>query len=322
MLEKIVLFKENQIIKAILFALVLFLLFETRTILMLLFTSYILMSSLLPFVKALEKNKIPKTLAIAIPFFIFISIIVLLVVSVVPFINLEIRHMFIKFPSYLQKATNTLGIDLFGQGIVPEVTTLGRNALKVTTRVFEGLLSFVTIFVITFYLLLDYQRIHKAIVNLFPENKHNKVSQTLEKIEDQLGSWLLGQLILSVSMGVIIWILLSFLRLEFALPLAVIAGLLEFLPTIGPIIASIPAIIVGFTVSPTMAVTIAIAFTLIQFMETHVLVPNIMRKALGIHPIIIIISIITGGKLLGVLGALLAVPFVSFLIILIKSTQE
>lgn len=311
--------QDNQIIKGILFALLLFLLYETRTIIMLLFISTIFMSALLPFVKVLERGKIPRTLAIAVPFFIFITVIVLLVVSVIPFINSEIHHMFVRFPTYLQKATDTLGVDLFGQGIGSEVTALGRNALHITVTAFEGLLSFITVFVITFYLLLDNERIKQTITKLFPNHQEKKVSDTVSQIEERLGSWLLGQLALSVSMAVIIWVVLSLLGIDFALPLAVITGLLEFVPTIGPIIASIPAIIVGLTISPTLALIIACAYAVIQFTETHILVPNIMRKAVGLHPIFIIVSIITGAKLLGVMGALLAVPFVSSLVIIWSS---
>ena len=103
------------------------------------------------------------------------------------------------------------------------------------------------------------------------------------------------------------------------MPLAVIAGLLEIVPTIGPIIAAIPAIIVALNISFPMALIVGVAYFLIQLLENNILVPRIMQRAVGLNPIVIIIGIIIGGKLLGVPGALLAIPFISLLVVIYRN---
>lgn len=112
-------------------------------------------------------------------------------------------------------------------------------------------------------------------------------------------------------MGLITWIALSMLHFEFALPLALLVSLFEAIPTIGPIISSIPAIIIAMTISPQMTAIIIIIYVGMNMLENNILVPKIMEKAVGIHPVIIVLSIAIGAKLLGILGALLAVPFIS-----------
>ena len=131
-----------------------------------------------------------------------------------------------------------------------------------------------------------------------------------------MGNWMRGQLALSFFIGVISWIFLTLIGVPYALPLAFFAGFLEILPTIGPIIASVPAIIVALTISPTLAIAVAIGYIVIQAIENNLLVPKIMQAAVGLNPVVIIIAILVGGNLLGVWGALLSIPFLTILTII------
>ena len=110
--------------------------------------------------------------------------------------------------------------------------------------------------------------------------------------------------------------------MDFALPLAVAAGILEIIPTAGPILASIPAIIVALTVSPTLALVVAISYFIIQIIENNILVPKIMERSVGLNPVVVILAILVGGTLMGVVGALLAIPFLSALIIILVSAED
>lgn len=118
------------------------------------------------------------------------------------------------------------------------------------------------------------------------------------------------------------FIALSILGLPFALPLAVLAGLLEAIPTLGPTLAAVPAVIVALTVSPSLAVLVIITYIVIQTLENNVLVPKIMQRAVGLNPVIVILGVMVGANLMGVVGALLSIPFLSFILVLYTSLEK
>lgn len=144
----------------------------------------------------------------------------------------------------------------------------------------------------------------------------------IEQINDKLGAWLQGQFLLSLSIALLTWITLMTLGMPFALPLAVLAGLFEIVPTIGPIISAVPAVVVALTISPNMAFIIMAAYIVIQMIENHLLVPRIMQRAVGLNPVVVIIGVIVGDRLLGIPGALLSVPFISLIVLLSKNFDE
>jgi len=138
-------------------------------------------------------------------------------------------------------------------------------------------------------------------------------------VEDKLGAWLRGQIVLSLAIGVITWFVLTILGIPFALPLAILAGFLEIIPTIGPIIAAIPAVIVAFAISPFMGLVVMLAYVGIQVAENNILVPKIMQKAVGLNPVVILVAILIGANLMGIIGALLSIPLVSAAIIIFRA---
>ncbi len=316
---------QNQVLAAILIVAAAWLVIEIREVLVALFVSYILMAAIAPYVEFLRRQKIPKPIAILIPYVLTIALIVLLIVSLLPFFIIQIGLLFAKLPVYIIDSANILGLRIDGSSLAPIATAefgnLSSGILSITGRVFGGVFALISIFVISFYLLVYREAVKESFAAIFPERDRAKVASTLEKVEDKLGNWLRGQIILSGFIGVMTWIFLTLYGIEFALPLAVVAGLLEIVPTIGPTVAAIPAIIVALTISFPLAAVVAGSYILMQFFESHVLVPRIMQKAVGLNPIVIIIGIITGGKLLGPVGALLAVPFLSLLVVIYKNLE-
>lgn len=284
------------------------------------------MSALLPFVEFLIKRKLPKIIAVFIAYFTTLAILILIILPLIPFFVSQIQSLFNNFPQYLDRAAGIAGINIdtsqIKSFIASEIDAIGKSALILTGKIFSGVFSTLTILVVTFYLLLDHQRLNNSITSLFPKDLQTKVLQVLMKIENKLGAWLRGQVILSFFIGVITWIALTLLGLDFALPLALMAGILEIVPTIGPILSAIPAIIVAVSISPVLALVVALVYLVIQILENNILVPKIMQKAVGLNPVIIILSVMTGARLMGVLGALLAIPFISTLIIIFQSLKE
>lgn len=316
---------KNQFLTATIVLATLWLVVVMREVLIALFISYILMAAITPYVKFLRERRVPRIIAVVIPYIATILALALIIVLLLPFFVSQISLLFSLLPEYLNHDISFFGTtihsDQLGTLATNELGNIGSNAISLTTRVFGGVISAISVFAISFYLLLYKESVKDGFVSIFPKHYQNKVSKTSGLIEDKLGSWLRGQIVLSGCIGILTWIILTILGVEFALPLAVIAGVLEIVPTIGPIVSAIPAVIVALSISPALAIIVAVAYLFIQLFENNVLVPRVMQRAVGLNPIVIIIGIIVGGKLLGIAGALLAIPFISLLVVAYKNLK-
>ena len=145
---------------------------------------------------------------------------------------------------------------------------------------------------------------------LLGKEKSKSLVNTLNLIETKLGGWARGQLLLMLAIGVVTYIGLLVLGIPYALPLALLAGIFEMIPFIGPIIAAIPAIILGFSASPFLGFATLTFAILIQQLENYVFVPKIMEKSTGVSPIIILIGLAVGYRLAGITGTIISVPVI------------
>lgn len=317
--------RQNSILATLLIVILGLFLLQIKDILVGLFISYIFMAALFPAVSWLHKYKIPYFVASFVVFFLSIGIFFLLIFPLVPFFVTQTEQLIKMFPSYADKTSAVLGIDINVTRLQAlfssELGTISENAFALTKSVFSGIFSMLSILVITLYLLLDRVHVRKAIIGLFPHAAQEKAGNTLTDVENTLGAWLRGQIVLSFSIGFLTWVSLTLLQIPFALPLALMAGILEIVPTLGPIISAIPAMIVAFAITPTLTLVVAVLYICIQMLENNLLVPKIMEKAVGLNPIIIILSVATGATLIGILGALLAIPFLSALIIIVRAVN-
>lgn len=284
------------------------------------------MAALLPLAAFFQKKGIPRLISVLIVYFGIILVAVLIIFPLVPFVISQINSLVIGFPEYLNKTAQALGIE-FNENQVQEYISLelkniGSNAFNVTKQVFGGLFSVFTILIVSFYLLLSHDSFRMLIARFFAKKDHDKAYQILKNVDDKLGSWLRGQIILCFVIFSLTFLTLNVIGLPNALPLALLAGLLEAFPTIGPILSAVPAVIVAFTISPAMVIAVILVYIVIQLLENNIIVPKIMERAVGINPIIIIIAVTTGSALMGVLGALLSIPFISFILSIISSVKE
>lgn len=296
---------------------------QTRGILATVFAAYVLMAGLAPVVKFLRAHKIPKIAAIIVSYSLVIAVVLLLVIPIIPFFAAQIQSLYKNFPLYLNQAAQVFGYSISSTQInnvlQAEIGVIGENALTLTSWIFGGLFSLLTVLVISFYLMLDYNRIRRGFAVLFEEKHEKHVYETMDLLEERLGAWVRGQMLLCFSIAFCTWGALSIIGLEYALPLALLAGILELVPTIGPILSSVPAIIVALTISPATTIVVVIAYFVIQMAENNILVPKIMEKAVGLNPIVIILAVVLGGELMGIVGAFLAIPFILMLVIVVQS---
>lgn len=296
------------------FLFLLWALFQIIDVIVLLFIAIILMAGLSPVVKYLSTWKLPKTLSIGIAYLLIISVIAVL-------FSLMITPLVEQTTKLLQTLPQTIG-SVLPPFIDPKIlqnefSNVASNALSFSLILFNNLLSIISLLVITFYLLLEREKLDNRIAQLFV-GREDQVKMTVQKIEEKLGAWVRGQLALSLIIGSLAYLALFILQVPYALPLAILAGIFEVVPVIGPIISAIPAILVAFTVSPLTAGFVALAYFIIQQLENSLIVPQVMKKAVGLNPLIVILTVSIGGKLLGISGALLAVPVTVVIQILIE----
>lgn len=250
----------------------------------------------------------------------------MLILPLVPFVFEQIQTLIIRLPQYLDHSVTLFGLPInpmqLEEYLNTEFSALGHNAFDFTTKIFGGLFSVITIFVVSFYMLMYHHQFKKFVAKLFKTEEQLFVLKTFDKVNDKLGAWLRGQVVLSFFIGLLSWVGLTILQVPYPLPLALLAGLLEVVPTVGPIIAAIPAVIVAFTISPTLGITVIALYLLIQALENQLIVPKVMERAVGLNPVIIILSVMIGSNLMGIAGALLAIPFVSFFTVIYNSVKE
>jgi predicted PurR-regulated permease PerM len=186
--------------------------------------------------------------------------------------------------------------------------------------VIGGVFGLITVLVLAFYLLVDSTSLVLVFVRLFPREKRARVEDACRRVTHKISAWLGGQLLLGAVIGSTAALGLFLLGVPFFWVLALIAGIGEMIPIVGPILSAVPAIAVALSVRPTLALGVLLFFIGQQQLENHLLVPKIMQRQVGISPVFIIIALLIGGSLLGVMGAILAVPTAAILQVLLEET--
>jgi len=219
-----------------------------------------------------------------------------------------------RLPEYL-KSLGLAGVEeslvrLQVEQLLDRLGSISLSLVRTTISIFGNLIVVFTLVFISFYLLLERENLDEYLSRLFSDGKDRRVARLIKMIEKKLGNWFRAQISLMVIVGVMTYIGLRLLGIDFALPLALLAGFLEIVPNIGPIISSVPAILAGLALSPLMGLSVAGLYFLIQQLENNLIVPQIMAKGVGINPLVTLLALITGFKVGGVAGAVLAIPVV------------
>jgi len=187
--------------------------------------------------------------------------------------------------------------------------------LSSTVAVFAGLLL---ITFIAIYIGSDPDLYHSGLLRLVPHRARPRAVEVLTAIGNTLRRWLLTQLIAMVVIGTVTTVALMLLGVKAALSLGIIAGLLEFIPTIGPLLSAVPAIAMGFLDSPQKALMVVVAYGLIQFLENHILIPLLMKQGVDLPPVVTILGQALMAIVFGFLGLLVAVPLLAAAMVAIK----
>lgn len=279
-----------------------------RDILLFLFIAFIVMSALRPSVDGLEKRKMPRFLAILLLYVIVFGVIGLSIAGIIPSLIIQSTHLMQDLPKFIERMLPYWNLNLndWSRQLAP----LGQNLVRMTINIFSNVITIVTTLVFVFYFLLERKHMKQTLAGFVGDAASVRIMLVLERIENRLGMCVQGQLILMLIIGIMTYAGLLLLKIDFALPLALFAGLLEIVPNIGPVISAIPAVIVALATSPVAALTVIALFIFVHQSENNFIVPLVMKKSVGLSPLMTIFALMVGGKLAGIAGAVLAVPVV------------
>jgi predicted PurR-regulated permease PerM len=287
----------------------LYTLYQIRSIVVLLFISFILMTAVNPLVRRTLKWKIPTIVVMLVVYVGIITLISTVVASLVPAVVAQTKGLSAALPSYLSSLEDIFNTQIDTSLTSNYLSSIPSNILKIAAGAFNNILNVMAVFFMTYYLVMERPLLHKYLLRFFDDkDAEKKAENVVQLVEDQVGGWVRGELLLMAIIGVMTYIGLISLGIPYALPLAVLSGLLEAVPNLGPTIAAIPAILIGFTVSPIVGLGALAMSVLIQQLENNLVVPKIMESATGTAPLVTILVLLVGYTLGGIAGAVLAMP--------------
>lgn len=283
-----------------------------------------------PLVRFLEKKcKIKRGFGILIVFILLIGIISFLIAEVIPSLAAQLAELAKSIPSginevekmvesisheqwfknldiqyYLQKFDGTIA-----NMLKHAVTTLSSGMGSVISSVTSVVMMFVTVPIILFYMLRDGQRVVPGLQKILPNAAGDEAAELLHKMNQTLASYISGQAMECLFVAICTFIGYKLVGVEYAFLFAVIAGLTNMIPYLGPYLGLAPAAIVSFFDSPMKAILCCVVVLVVQQIDSNLIYPNIIGKSLSIHPLTIIIILMVAGNIAGVMGMFLGVPF-------------
>lgn len=322
----------SAIVRTVAILLGLWFLFLVRDVLALFFLSIILTATFDPLIDWLGTKKIPRSFAISIIYVLLFSLVALLVTVIVPPLVGQFKEFSTNMPIYAEKLTATFsGVEQYAQsyGIAFSSHEFLQNTLggmsqssgqifSTTISVLTFLISILVVLSLTFYMSVKENVMNRFLISITPKVHHEYVISLTNRIKRKIGKWLGGQVLLMLIIFLLDFIALSVFNVPYALILAMLAGILEIVPYLGPIISTTLAAVIGFLISPVTGLTILAVLTVIQQIESHVIVPQVMKKVVGLNPVVVILSLLIGAKLGGSLGAILAIPIATSISVFIK----
>lgn len=311
--ELLVKISPSIVIFTFLFIASIWLAMQIEAIIFMTFISYIISVGLNKGIDKLEsKFKLHRIFGVLIVYSLFISTISLFLAFIFPPLIKEISNLFgnAQLPSVFQSELENFEVNFSSiKGLLDTFGTSVGTAFTIISTTFSGAFVAITTMVVSLYFSLEKPKLIKDLAKLLDHGKEEAIKSFFHEVDNQLGNWIRGEIILMTAIGLMTFLGLFILKIPYALPMAIIAGILEIVPNIGPIFSAIPAIAIAFlTFGWPGAMTTAVLYLIIQQLENNLIVPKIMKTSVDINPLVSILGILIGAKVFGVVGALLAVP--------------
>jgi predicted PurR-regulated permease PerM len=329
--------------------LLVFLIRELKSVVLQLLFAVLLAAAATPLVDALTTSERARRARFRPPravvtILVFLNVVLLFslgAITIASAVGPDVQRLAVNLPTYMYQAevrVNDLlqNPELMGRLPIgtelPQVQDLLRGAsgivaqapqlVRVATGAFSGVFQLLFTLILALYLTADGERIRRYVIQLFPFDRQAQMLRVSEHVGKRLGAWARGQVVLGAIIGTMTWVAALAIGLPYAGALALIAGVGELIPTLGPIIAAVPFVAIGFLNSPTQGLLALGAAVLIQQLENNLIVPRVMGQAVELHPVVVMVAILAGNELLGVTGALLAVPVAASLSVVFDEIEQ
>lgn len=308
-----------------------------REVVLLVFLAVLLGAALEPVVGSIRgRTGIGRGLSILIVYATFLAAVVGIAVFIVPAALVQLGAALAHLPAFLDQVrawSTQLRPEALADGIgslldaaeapfQPGPPPTADSVLGVSLLIGQVTAALVTLLVLVFFWLTERSRLQRYALAFLPAHRRAGIRDAWNEVESRLGLWVRGQLILMLTIGVATGVAYSLLGLPAALLLALVAALTEVIPIVGPLIGAIPAVLVATTISPEAVVLTIGIYVLLQLIEGNVLVPIIMRNSVGLSPFLVLVSLLMGGAVAGVLGAIVAVPIVAGITVVLGRLQD
>lgn len=314
-----------------------FLLYRFYQVFFILFVAIMLGTVIRPIVNWLYHKGLPKTAGMILVYFLLLVLVIGFILLLFPMVFQQGTAIINSLPDYYQNLRSWLAglpneliasLNQFLPDVIPglekvqqtdpEMLASAENALgyvKTGSRVvFIG----IAILLLTFYWALDGPRTIQSMINLLPKQNRHNISEMITEMEAKMGYFIAGQGVLCLVVGGLALIAYLIIGLPNALVLALIAGLFEAVPMVGPALGAIPAGMIALSIAPSKMIWVIVASAIIQLLENYLLVPRIMRKAVGVNPFVSLLAIFAFSSLFGIAGALMAIPFAAIIQMLLN----
>ena len=295
--------------------------------------AYVFYYMLNPLVNLFEK-RMSRFIASLLTIFVGIIMILIVIIGVVPIIVEQTQNLITALPRYIEVVKGyleTYSDNAYVQVVVEyvnnnlNVSKISEKLVSVATSIAQGVVSsisstasvLVTMPFVLFFLLKDASHFNKFVISLLPKKLKQPVAETIDEIDDKVGSYIQGQMLVSLCIGVMLFIGYNIIGLHYAFSLATIAAFLIILPYLGPVIAITPAMLVAASTSWIMVLKMLVVWGIVQFLEGNIISPNIMGRSMNMHPLTVIFVILIGVNIAGVVGAILGIPVYSILKVLV-----
>lgn len=346
----------ESIIKAIVYVVLFYVLFLIKDVILVTLVAIVLASAVEPAVKLFKKITVPRLPAVIVTYIFSLIILAGVFYFIVPSLLSDASNFLSKIPEYIGKITvwNPLkDVPVFpAQQVVESFSSLSsatgfslydlvanlqlilsnttEGFLQTVDFVFGGALSFIIIIVLSFYLAVQENGVSNFLKVITPVRHQVYIINLWERSQHKIGLWTQGQVFLGLIIGILVFLSLAIMGIKGALLLAIIAGLFELIPVFGPILSAIPAIFVAFSegvpavgeTGITAALIVAGIYLIIHQLENHLIYPLVVRKIIGVSPVVVILALIIGAKLAGFLGILLSVPVAAVIMEYFNDVQK
>ena len=310
----------STIFRTVLILLLFWFLYLIRDILVILFAAIVVSWAIAPIADYLQKFRVPRAVTVILVYLAALALLSGLITMMVPPLTAQVRSLAQTLPEVATVLEDNIPIPALGRETVVAQTqdflakfgdnlaNISANIFQRTRLVFSGFLSVLFVFVITFYLVIEKEPIKKLLGIVLPKEHVPYAHRIVDKARRKIGRWVLAQLALGIIAGTIVGVGLWILGVPFALLLGVIAGVFEIVPVIGPVLAAIPGVVVGVSQGWILGLAALGLYWGFQQLENNLLVPRIMKRAVGLNPLVTLIAVLLGARLAGVAGLILAVP--------------